>query len=86
MRRISLDLRPDSTCVFKTEFVGKGAHVESGTWNRDGALVRVVIGPPRDPSKQTKFAFAASSDSLVSAEWDTTRFGSAGLGTLVRAR
>lgn len=83
LRRISLDLRPDSTCVFKTEFVGKGERVESGRWSWDGALVSIVIGPPRDPSKQTTFAFAASRDSLVSAQWDTTRFGSEGLGTLV---
>jgi hypothetical protein len=84
LRRISLDVRPDSTCVFKTEFVGKGQRVESGTWRQDGAMVRIVIGPPREPSKQTRLAFAASGDSLVSAEWDTTRFGSEGLGTLVR--
>ncbi len=77
-------LRPDSTCVFKTENVGKGQRVESGLWNRDGALVRIVIGPPREPSKQSKFAFAASGDSLMSVEWDTTRFGAEGLGTLVR--
>jgi hypothetical protein len=86
MQRISLDLRPDSTCVFKTEVVGKGQHVESGFWKQDGVLIRIVIGPPRDPSKQTRFAFAASRDSLVSAQWDTTRFGAEGLGTLVRAR
>lgn len=83
-RVITLDLRPDSTCVLKTEFVGKGERTESGVWSLDARLVRILIGPPRDPSRQKRLAFVAGGDSLVSAEWDTVLYGSEGLRTLVR--
>ena len=83
-RRVSLDIRPDSSCVLKTEYLGKGERVESGVWSRDGELIRLVIGPPRDPSKQKRFAFTAGGDSLVGAEWDTAAYGALGLGTLRR--
>jgi hypothetical protein len=83
-RVVTLDIRPDGSCVLRTERVGKGMDIASGTWAAASGMIMVVLGRPDDPERRQDFSFVPVPEGVQCTRWNVATFGAEGPGVLAR--
>ena len=78
-RRFTLVLGEDYSARMVTEFEGKGASTEKGTWSADGPAVTILLMEHDGKPINAFLAYDLNGRTLVpAAGWDSTRWGANG--------
>jgi hypothetical protein len=84
-RVFTLNLSPDGTAVFTTQYIGKSDVVEHGRWTRNGNQVVLSLNPMGPDGPPRPITFHHTNHQLRPVHWDPSEWGRAGPPVLHRS-